>query len=259
MLFHEYTNIHDNGVALWIDNGGAAEAVSAFTYYCYFGYAATNGGQLRSVAGNNSYGTYGSVASGYSASETPVTGTVYGSMLTLASAYTGTINPGDTITSNTGATAVVTSAQATSLYIAENAGGAFTQGSTFTTTSGGSGTISSVGGQAGFTLILNNLTALPVAGGSIQLAGDSSSYIIQSVSGGWANAASVITVVLAQQKVNTSAAGSVASIRYKFSLVRLTGHDFLNIGTGGVSSTNYPNTPTQQPELYKHFLVEYTT
>jgi hypothetical protein len=29
--------------------------------------------------------------------------------------------------------------------------------------------------------------------------------------------------------------------------VRLTGHDFLDIGTGGFDDTNYPGTPTQDP------------
>ena len=33
-----------------------------------------------------------------------------------------------------------------------------------------------------------------------------------------------------------------------FSNIRLTGHDFLNIGTGDVVTTNYPGTPTQNPD-----------
>jgi hypothetical protein len=35
--------------------------------------------------------------------------------------------------------------------------------------------------------------------------------------------------------------------RIRYSQVRLTGHDFLDIGTGNLSETNYPNTPTQEP------------
>ena len=35
--------------------------------------------------------------------------------------------------------------------------------------------------------------------------------------------------------------------RIRYSQVRLTGHDFLDIGTGDFSETNYPNTPTQEP------------
>jgi hypothetical protein len=36
-------------------------------------------------------------------------------------------------------------------------------------------------------------------------------------------------------------------MRIRFSQVRLTGHDFLDIGTGGFADTNYPNAPTQLP------------
>jgi hypothetical protein len=246
MLFHEYTLIEDNGVGLWVNNGGKAEAVSVFTYYCYFGYATTNGGQIRSLSGNNSYGNYGTYSSGYDSSETAVTGSVYGSMITLTGAYSGIINVGDTITSSSGATAVVTNAQASTLYVS-SISGTFASSNTITATSGGQGVVSTIGGQNGFVLVLNNLTALPVAGGSIQLTGDTSAYIIQSVSGSYTDTTSIITVVLAQQKATVSTASTATSIRYKFSLLRVTGHDFLSIGTGGVTTTNYPATPTQAP------------
>lgn len=246
MLFHEYTLIEDNGVGLWVDNGGKAEAVSIFTYYCYFGYATTNGGQLRSLSGNNSYGTYGTFSSGYNSAETAVTGAIYGSMITLTGAYSGIINVGDTITSSSGATATVTNAQATTLYVS-NITGTFAATNTLTATSGGQGVVSGIGGQSGFVLVLNSLTALPQIGGSIQITGDSSAYVIQNVSGSYTNSSSVITVVLAQQKATASTSGTVTTIRYNFSLLRVTGHDFLNIGTGGSSTTNYPGIPTQSP------------
>jgi hypothetical protein len=35
--------------------------------------------------------------------------------------------------------------------------------------------------------------------------------------------------------------------RIRYSQVRLTGHDFLDIGTGNLTETNYPGTPTQDP------------
>jgi len=37
------------------------------------------------------------------------------------------------------------------------------------------------------------------------------------------------------------------SIRIRYSQVRLTGHDFLDIGTGNFNNTNYPNDPNTQP------------
>jgi hypothetical protein len=40
-------------------------------------------------------------------------------------------------------------------------------------------------------------------------------------------------------------------MRIRFSQVRLTGHDFLDIGTGGFTKTNYPNVPLQLPDQTK--------
>jgi hypothetical protein len=50
---------------------------------------------------------------------------------------------------------------------------------------------------------------------------------------------------MAQEKVTASVAGTATRIRANFSQTRLTGHDFLSIGTGGVSTTNYPGYPLQ--------------
>jgi len=51
--------------------------------------------------------------------------------------------------------------------------------------------------------------------------------------------------VLAQEKPTGSASGTCVTLRSKYSQIRLTGHDFLSIGTGGVTTTNFPGTPTQ--------------
>ena len=45
--------------------------------------------------------------------------------------------------------------------------------------------------------------------------------------------------------------GDPVTIRIRYSQVRLTGHDFLDIGTGGFTSTNYPGTPTVAPDQTK--------
>jgi len=41
--------------------------------------------------------------------------------------------------------------------------------------------------------------------------------------------------------------GEAVTIRIKYSQVRLTGHDFLDIGTGNFTNTNYPGTPLTLP------------
>lgn len=107
MIFHGYTIISDSGVGYWTKDGGKAEIVSCFTYYCYFGYTASSGGQIRALNGNNSYGTWGATSRGYDAGETPVTGAVLGQQLNFVY-QGGNINIGDTVTSSGGGTATVT-------------------------------------------------------------------------------------------------------------------------------------------------------
>ena len=43
----------------------------------------------------------------------------------------------------------------------------------------------------------------------------------------------------------------VITIRRRYSQVRLTGHDFLDIGTGGFQNTNYPDDPLTDPDPSK--------
>ena len=42
--------------------------------------------------------------------------------------------------------------------------------------------------------------------------------------------------------------GDAVEMRIRFSQVRLTGHDFLDIGTGSFTETNYPNAPVNNPD-----------
>lgn len=249
MVFHEFTVINDGGVGYWMKDGGKAEIVSCFTYYCYFGYAASNGGQIRALSGNNSYGTYGAYSKGYLASETPLTGTVVGVQLNVTAA-TGTINVGDTVTAASGGSAVVTNLQlaANKIYIKNNTG-TFTVGQTLTFTSGGTATINTGGveSQKGFIIIAKGFSTSPTAGSSLSLTGDSYTYVVSSVSGTWVDTTSEMVLLLANEKATGSAHNTALALRKKFSQVRLTGHDFLNVGTGGVTTTNYPNEPLNAP------------
>ena len=326
MLFWAYNQVHDNGVGLVVCNLGKAEAVSCFTYYCYFGYFTYGGGIIRSLSGNNSYGVYGCVSQGYDSTESPVTGTVYGNMLTYSTlSLTGTFTQGEVITqpyaSAITTTAVTGSSNTATITYATQGSAPYTPGqtiivagvtpsgyngtytvatstttqTTYTLTGAGglgngtiqgtikgvaSGYVTSVqtgfvyykqtygvwntsttltgsssgatmtptvdGGQANYLLVLNNLSASPQVGASIQFtSGDTNAYVIQGVSTATVNSVSLTIITLAQQKAIVSVSGVTANIRYNFSNIRLTGHDFLSIGTGGVTTTNYPNIPTQ--------------
>ena len=247
MIFHGYTIINDNGVGYWVKDEGKAEIVSCFTYYNYFGYIATGGGFIRALNGNNSYGTWGAVSQGYGSSETAVTGALVGQQLNFVY-QGGTINEGDTFTTSNGATGIVTNVQysANKLYV-RNTTGTFALGHTIAFQNGGVGTVSAgaLENQKGFVLVLNNLTAAPKPGQSIQITGDTYSYVIQSIQGTYVNSSSIIAVILAQEKPSGSVSGTSITLRSKYSQIRLTGHDFLSIGTGGVTTTNYPGEPTQ--------------
>ena len=248
MVLWAFNQVHDDGVGIWVKDNGKCEAVSCFTYYAYFGYAATGGGKIRSLSGNNSYGTYGGVSRGYSSTESPVTGTVYGGMLTFnGAASTGIFQVGETITQATSAaTGTITSVQNGFLYYKAGTGTFNTTNLVTGGTSAATMTPTAVGGQSGYLLVLSGLTALPVAGASIEFAtGDTSAYVIQSVSGSYVNSSSKIIVTLAQQKAVASVDGVTIRIRYNFSQIRLTGHDFLSIGTGNTAQTNYPDIPLQ--------------
>jgi len=103
----------------------------------------------------------------------------------------------------------------------------------------------------GATVKTSGLSSQPKAGSSIVFSNASSvSYIIVTVlahaNGGITN----LEVSPNISKANAPTHGTTATIREKYSNIRLTGHDFLDIGTGGISTTNYPdlNGYTQQPD-----------
>jgi hypothetical protein len=108
--------------------------------------------------------------------------------------------------------------------------------------------------QYGATMSFTGLTgSKPKTGGSVEFIGnlgDSGydsigSYVIQSV-GDYDSSTGNAVLVFAQQKTSQRPApnGQQIKIRYKYSQARLTGHDFLNIGFGNKTETNYPGDPS---------------
>lgn len=120
-------------------------------------------------------------------------------------------------------------------------------------------TNNSVHDQTGFTVAFTGFkTSRPRPGGSLSYVTtnglqtdsgyDSNSYVIQSVTD-YDSATGNVVIVFTQQKdadlTRRWAWDSMpAKIRYNYSQVRLTGHDFLNIGFGNKTETNYPGTPS---------------
>jgi hypothetical protein len=265
MVFHGYTVISSDGVGYWVNGQGKSEIVSCFTYYCWYGYTTTNGGKIRALNGNNSYGTYGVISSGFDPDETPVLGALYGSQITYDdfSLSGGEFAVGNTITGTpSGATGTITNVQtAVNKFYYNLTSGIFTDADTISTGGGSPVTASiatgGVEGQKGFVLVADGFSEIPRPGGSVSIAGDTFSYVIQSVSGSYTNSSSIITLVLANEKPASSANNAAVTIRYAYSNARLTGHDFLSIGTGDKITTNYPGEPTQPASQGNEVIEKY--
>jgi hypothetical protein len=121
--------------------------------------------------------------------------------------------------------------------------------------------------QTGYYLNVNTLNNNPTAGSNIVLNNNSNYYKLVQVNAyvgtdrnsfqGWTAAGGSAPYTARFQMSpaltasNTPVHGETVTLRLKYSQVRLTGHDFLSIGTGGTTTTNYPNTPTQLPDPNK--------
>ena len=251
MLFHTVTHIHSDGLGIWAKDNANAEIISGFTYYCQIGYTATGGSKIRSLNSSNSYGEFGVFSKGFDTQETANQGTVRGTMLTYTGTISGSFQNGEQITGGTsGATAYIVNAQSEPkvLYIVSKSG---TFQSNEVVTGGVSGaTATLVAGavesnQSGRVLVTQFSTSAD-AGDSLQFATtDGNAYQIQSVSSVTANNIAYHVLVFSTSRATPVADGVTVNVRKEYSQVRLTGHDFLNVGTGGTDTTNWPGNPTQ--------------
>lgn len=276
MVFDAFTHIHSGGVGFWLEDDALAEIVSCFTYYCAFGYVSDDGSEIRSLSGNNSYGDYGALAVGFSTLETPRYGNLYGDkMSTVVGTYAGTLAVGATMRGTvSGARATLTNDQSASdavyfKYFAgfgnpDGANGAvgvgttvFVPGEYVELDSVGLGATgyfriatgaNAVSGQKDILLEVTGLSTTPKVGDALGFTtvgaghSDFNTYIIRTVTN-YNSGTGRATMNIAPQKGSAPASldGQEFVMRTKFSKVRLTGHDFLLVGTGNTSETNYPN------------------
>jgi hypothetical protein len=93
IVSNDFTQVISDGIGAWITNGGRAELVSVFTYYCHIGMFAEDGGTIRATNGNSSYGDFGAVADGIDPNETVRYGNVntQTEQAVVAAAYAGEI------------------------------------------------------------------------------------------------------------------------------------------------------------------------
>lgn len=103
--------------------------------------------------------------------------------------------------------------------------------------------------QVGYTLIANNLSRIPTPGDNLTIAGIDQIFKVTSAEVMFGTTAPNIEANIQVSPDITAdispADGTAISIRQKYSQVRLTGHDQLNIGYGNFEDSNYPNVPTE--------------
>lgn len=237
MLFHTYTAIHSDGLGIWANDNANCEVISGFTYYCQVGYAATGGSKIRSLNSSNSYGEYGVFSKGFDASETPNNGTVQGTMLNYVNILTTEFVLGEEIVGGTsGATAYVVNFQAEPkvLYIVGKTGNFVANEVVTGSQSGATATLEAANvetNQSG-RILVTTFTTSADPGDSLQFAStDGNAYQIQTVSSVTANGTDYHVLVFSTSRATPVPATTQVNVRKEFSLVRLTGHDFLQVGT----------------------------
>ena len=104
--------------------------------------------------------------------------------------------------------------------------------------------------QTGTFVNVKDLTAEPEPGANLQIAGIDDVYyrlvnvtqFIKKVDGSYTARLQISPPI---EQLESPEHDAAISLRRRYSQVRLTGHDFLDIGTGNQTQTNYPNLPLQ--------------
>ena len=253
MLFHTYTAVHSDVLGILLKANANAEMISTFSYYCTVGYACLGGSKIRSLNSSNAYGEYGVYSAGFDTGESPNQGTVRGIMLTYVGVLAQSFQDGEQITGgSSGATAYVVNVQSEPkrMYVVQKSG---TFSANETVTGGSSGATATMAAASVETnqsgrILVTQFSSSADAGDSLQFAStDGNAYQIQSVSSVTANSVAYHVLVFSTSRATPVASGLTVNVRKEFSLIRLTGHDFLQVGTGGTDTTNWPNNPTQNP------------
>ena len=281
ILANDFTQINSDGRGVHALGGGRGEMVSIFTYYCDRSFLAESGGFIRGLNCSSAYGEKGAVSDGTLATESATTVVSRGEIVKYDStAFIGGATESDisdTVTTSgtpvaafitgdsSGATATILRVNIALDYLhIENRTGNFTQGETCTITKDDSSTFqitldSSLGdssaaqvGQIGPLIAvdssdgtLSSATAIKL-GANVQFAGDSTYYRVSAVTEtNTSNETALIRLTSSVTEGNAIADNTSSTVTTGFSNIRLTGHDFLDIGTGDFTTTNYPGGPSQ--------------
>tara|TARA_Y100001935_G_scaffold104506_1_gene86738 strand:+ start:2873 stop:6391 length:3519 start_codon:yes stop_codon:yes gene_type:complete len=277
ILANDYTQINSDGRGVHALGGGRGEMVSIFTYYCDKSFFAESGGFIRGLNCSSAYGEKGAEATGTLASETAVSVQTRGQMLKYnTTEFVGAATESDvsdmiatqgvgtaTVSGAGGASATVFRTNiSTDHFHIENITGSFVDGEVLTITKEDSSTFqvkaaasSAQTGQTGALIAVDSSdstlgsSGVIKLGANVQFAGDSTYYRVSAVSEeNTSNRQALIRLTQSVTSGNAIADNTATTITTGYSNIRLTGHDFLSIGTGDFTSTNYPGSESQAPD-----------
>ena len=102
--------------------------------------------------------------------------------------------------------------------------------------------------QPGGYIKMTGLTEQPVPGANVEIAGIPNTWYklvgVTGVTGGAGNYSALLQISPGVSVTDAPEQDEGIIIRRRYSQVRLTGHDFLDVGTGGFTTTNYPGVPS---------------
>ena len=105
--------------------------------------------------------------------------------------------------------------------------------------------------QTGKYIAVENLTSIPRAGSNIEFGHLPGQYfklvVVNQQLGTKTPFTGLLQVSPDIKSYEAPEHGETVEMRIRYSQVRLTGHDFLDIGTGNITSTNYPGLPAKNP------------
>ncbi len=274
ILANDFTQINSDGIGVHALGGGRGEMVSIFTYYCDKSFYAQSGGFIRGLNCSSAYGEKGAEATGTLSSETAVSVQARGQMLKYdATQFVGAATESDvsdtvgtqgqgtaTISGAGGASATIFRTNiSTDHFHIESITGSFVNGEVLTITKEDSSTYqvkaassSAQTGQTGALIAVDSSDStlgsanVIKLGANVQFAGDSTYYRVSAVSEtNLSNRQVTIRLTSSVTSGNAIADNTATTITTGYSNIRLTGHDFLDIGTGDFTTTNYPGGPSQ--------------
>ena len=113
--------------------------------------------------------------------------------------------------------------------------------------------------QTGSSLAFSGFSKAPRPGAIITIAGQTGNFLViqttnislETQGEGYADDKYTVTVSTPVSSTNPLVHGNAVTVYEKFSQIRLTGHDFLAIGSGNFASTAYPSVSTETYRKYR--------